>query len=198
MVLRAAVGACAGADLAFEAVALTCLVLAGNTLLRPLVNAINRAPIDQGGTEAIYEVQLTANAEDRDECRDLLREQSEAASYPSRASRSSSGTTMRSKSWPNCRAPAPIPANSIRSSHVLRTARWCITRAGVPNNGIVDMTSLRVVAVAALFLAGLTVHGAWRGAYVEEELRIPDTAAGPRGLEALLFVQTIRADIRSP
>jgi putative Mg2+ transporter-C (MgtC) family protein len=78
----AAVGACAGADLAFEAVALTCLVLAGNTLLRPLVNAINRAPIDQGGTEAIYEVQLTANTEDRDDCRELLREQSEAASYP--------------------------------------------------------------------------------------------------------------------
>jgi hypothetical protein len=39
----AAVGACAGADLAIEAVALTCFVLAGNTLLRPLVNAINRA-----------------------------------------------------------------------------------------------------------------------------------------------------------
>jgi putative Mg2+ transporter-C (MgtC) family protein len=47
----AAVGACAGADLAFEAVALTCFVLAGSTLLRPLVNAINRAPIDQGATE---------------------------------------------------------------------------------------------------------------------------------------------------
>ena len=78
----AAVGACAGADLAFEAVALTFFVLAGNTLLRPLVNAINRTPIDQGGTEAIYEVQITADAGDRDECRELLREQSEAASYP--------------------------------------------------------------------------------------------------------------------
>src|ERR1700680_2873631 len=52
----AAVGACAGADLAVQAIALTLFVLAGNTLLRPLVNAINRAPIDQGGTEAIYEV----------------------------------------------------------------------------------------------------------------------------------------------
>ena len=49
----AAVGACAGADLAFEAIALTGFVLAGNTLLRPLVNAINRAPINQGTTEAI-------------------------------------------------------------------------------------------------------------------------------------------------
>src|SRR5271156_1186051 len=78
----AAVGACAGADLAFEAIALTCFVLAGNTLLRPLVNAINRAPIDQGGTEAIYEVHMRTNAEHRDEARDFLREQLDAASYP--------------------------------------------------------------------------------------------------------------------
>jgi putative Mg2+ transporter-C (MgtC) family protein len=78
----AAVGACAGADLAFEAVALTCFVLAGNTLLRPLVNAINRAPIDQGTTEAIYEVRLTTTAEHLDEARELLRDRLEAANYP--------------------------------------------------------------------------------------------------------------------
>jgi putative Mg2+ transporter-C (MgtC) family protein len=78
----AAVGACAGADLAFEAIALTCFVLAGNTLLRPLVNAINRAPIDEAATEAIYEVRLTTNAEHLDASRDLLREQLESANYP--------------------------------------------------------------------------------------------------------------------
>ena len=78
----AAVGACAGADLAFEAILLTGFVLAGNTLLRPLVNAINRAPIDQGGTEAIYEVHMRTGAEDRDASRDFLREQLETASYP--------------------------------------------------------------------------------------------------------------------
>jgi putative Mg2+ transporter-C (MgtC) family protein len=78
----AAVGACAGADLAFEAIALTAFVLAGNTLLRPLVNAINRAPIDQGATEAIYEVRLTTSADHLDETREFLREQLEAANYP--------------------------------------------------------------------------------------------------------------------
>ncbi len=78
----AAVGACAGADLAFEAVALTCFVLAGNTLLRPLVNAINRSPIDQGGTEAIYEVRMRTSADRRDEGRELLDAQLDAASYP--------------------------------------------------------------------------------------------------------------------
>jgi len=80
----AAVGACAGADLAFEAIALTVLVLAGNTLLRPLVNAINRAPINRGGTEAIYEVHLTTIADHLDEGRDLLRQTVEAANYPVR------------------------------------------------------------------------------------------------------------------
>jgi len=78
----AAVGACAGADLAFEAIALTAFVLAGNTLLRPIVNAINRAPIDRGATEAIYEVRVTTRAEHLDDSRDLLREKLESASYP--------------------------------------------------------------------------------------------------------------------
>jgi putative Mg2+ transporter-C (MgtC) family protein len=78
----AAVGACAGADLAFEAIALTGFVLAGNTLLRPLVNAINRRPIDEGATEAIYEVRITTTADHLDDSRELLREVLEAANYP--------------------------------------------------------------------------------------------------------------------
>jgi putative Mg2+ transporter-C (MgtC) family protein len=78
----AAVGACAGADLAFEAVALTGFVLAGNTLLRPLVNTINRTPIDQGSTEAIYEVRITTSADHLDDSREFLREQLEMANYP--------------------------------------------------------------------------------------------------------------------
>ncbi len=78
----AAVGACAGADLAIEAVTLTVFVLAGNTLLRPLVNAINRAPIDEAGTEAIYEVHLRTSDAHRDEAREFLRDQLEAANYP--------------------------------------------------------------------------------------------------------------------
>jgi putative Mg2+ transporter-C (MgtC) family protein len=78
----AAVGACAGADLPFEAIALTGFVLAGNTLLRPLVNAINRAPLDQAATEAIYEVRMTTRGDDLDDSRDLLTAQLKAAGYP--------------------------------------------------------------------------------------------------------------------
>lgn len=77
----AAVGACAGADLAFEAVALTAFVLAGNTLLRPLVNAINRAPLSEQATEATYEVRATTDPDHVDEVRELLELQLEQANY---------------------------------------------------------------------------------------------------------------------
>jgi putative Mg2+ transporter-C (MgtC) family protein len=80
----AAVGACAGADLAVEAIVLTAFVLVGNTLLRPLVNAINRAPITEGTTEAIYEVRLTTDAKRLEEGRELLTAQLKTANYPLR------------------------------------------------------------------------------------------------------------------
>jgi putative Mg2+ transporter-C (MgtC) family protein len=80
----AAVGACAGADLAIEAMVLTAFVLAGNTLLRPLVNAINRAPLNESTTEAIYEIRLTTNADHLDKARALLTAQLEQAKYPIR------------------------------------------------------------------------------------------------------------------
>jgi putative Mg2+ transporter-C (MgtC) family protein len=80
----AAVGACAGADLAIEAIALTAFVLAGNTLLRPLVNAINRAPLKESRTEAIYEVRLTVADDHLDEGRELLQTLLADASYPFR------------------------------------------------------------------------------------------------------------------
>ncbi|POR43754.1 MgtC/SapB family protein [Methylobacterium sp. V23] len=78
----AAVGAFAGADFPLEAAFVTAAVLAGNTLLRPLVNAINRAPIDESQTEATYEVQVTVQAEAAGPTRDLLVERLEAAQYP--------------------------------------------------------------------------------------------------------------------
>jgi len=59
-------------------------VLAGNTLLRPLVNSINRAPIDERKSEAIYEVHVVTGPETVGEVRDLLAEALEKASYPIR------------------------------------------------------------------------------------------------------------------
>jgi putative Mg2+ transporter-C (MgtC) family protein len=78
----AAVGALCGVDLGAEAGVLTLAVLAGNTLLRPLVNRINRAPVDERTAEAIYEVHVLAQADHVGEVRDLLAEQLERANYP--------------------------------------------------------------------------------------------------------------------
>lgn len=78
----AAVGCCAGADLIAQAGALTVFVLAGNTLLRPLVNAINRIPLDERSAEATYQVVLTVNAAALGDLRDALTEALDKAHYP--------------------------------------------------------------------------------------------------------------------
>jgi putative Mg2+ transporter-C (MgtC) family protein len=78
----AAVGAAAGSGFLVEAAMLTALVIAGNTLLRPLVNAINRIPIDEKASEAMYEVRLTAVPDHAAEAREALIEALERAHYP--------------------------------------------------------------------------------------------------------------------
>ncbi|MFG1427631.1 MgtC/SapB family protein [Roseixanthobacter glucoisosaccharinicivorans] len=78
----AAVGACAGTDMLAEAALLTAFVLAGNTLLRPVVNLINRIPINDRSAEQTYEVLVITTSTALDEVRDLLVERLEAAHYP--------------------------------------------------------------------------------------------------------------------
>jgi putative Mg2+ transporter-C (MgtC) family protein len=78
----AAVGSCAGADMVAQAAALTVFVLAGNTLLRPLVNAINRIPLDEKASEATYYFKLAVTTEALPDMRDRLVEKLEAAKYP--------------------------------------------------------------------------------------------------------------------
>lgn len=78
----AAVGACAGVDRLAEAALLTFFVIAGNTLLRPLVNAINRIPIRTESVEATYAVSLITGAAHVGVTRDQLEAELEAAGYP--------------------------------------------------------------------------------------------------------------------
>ncbi len=80
----AAVGAFAGSGLMAEAFAVTVVVLAGNTLLRPLVNYINRRPVDAATTEATYRVHVICAAENITEARDMLDAELEKANYPIR------------------------------------------------------------------------------------------------------------------
>ncbi|MGY4803597.1 MgtC/SapB family protein [Teichococcus aerofrigidensis] len=78
----AAVGACAGADMLAEAGLLTLAVLAGNTLLRPLVNRINRIPINERNVEATYQVKALVTRGAMPQLRELLVERLEEAQYP--------------------------------------------------------------------------------------------------------------------
>ena len=78
----AAVGACAGSDLVVEAFVGTLFVLAANTLLRPVVNAINRRPIDDESTEVTYSVFVIAPRDQQKPARECLERILEAAQYP--------------------------------------------------------------------------------------------------------------------
>jgi len=77
-----AVGACAGTDMLAEAALLTLYVLLGNTLLRPLVNLINRIPIDEQALEQTYEVRVIASHRTMEAMRELLVEKLDEAKYP--------------------------------------------------------------------------------------------------------------------
>ncbi|MBT3069515.1 MgtC/SapB family protein [Rhodomicrobium sp. Az07] len=80
----AAVGALAGAGLLIEAGTLTLFVLAGNTLLRPLVNWVNRRPITAEATEAEYALHVVCEAKNVSDVRELIASVLAKASYPVR------------------------------------------------------------------------------------------------------------------
>ena len=80
----AAVGTLSGSGLPGEAATLAAFVLAGNTLLRPLVNWVNRRPIDSSVTEAKYLIHAVCRAQDVSDVRDLLDRELSRANYPIR------------------------------------------------------------------------------------------------------------------
>jgi putative Mg2+ transporter-C (MgtC) family protein len=80
----AAVGAFAGSAQYGEAALVAIFVLAGNTLLRPVANYINRKPISPEATEAVYRVHITCKPENISDARDLLADELERHHYPIR------------------------------------------------------------------------------------------------------------------
>lgn len=80
----AAVGACAGADLLIEAVLGTVFVLAANTLLRPVVNRINRQPTDTMDVEATNAVYVITAKQDQKRVMQMLVAHLNEAGYPTR------------------------------------------------------------------------------------------------------------------
>jgi putative Mg2+ transporter-C (MgtC) family protein len=80
----AAVGAFAGSGQSGEAVLVAAFVLAGNTLLRPVANYVNRLPISPKNTEAVYRIHVTCKPDMVAEARDLIHEELELRHYPIR------------------------------------------------------------------------------------------------------------------
>jgi putative Mg2+ transporter-C (MgtC) family protein len=80
----AAVGACAGADLVGEAFVAAVFVLASNTLLRPVVNRINRRPVNEETAEATYKVYVICRRAIQADVREQVTALLEAAKYPAR------------------------------------------------------------------------------------------------------------------
>lgn len=78
----AAVGACAGADLILEALLGTLFVLAANTLLRPIVNGINRKPLDVASVEVTNTVYVIASRNRQQEVLTMLENELESLAYP--------------------------------------------------------------------------------------------------------------------
>jgi putative Mg2+ transporter-C (MgtC) family protein len=77
----AAVGGTAGADMIAEAVLIAGFVLAANTALRPLVNTINRQPLDEATTEATYDIHVTVAPDEVTEIREALLDRLEKRNY---------------------------------------------------------------------------------------------------------------------
>lgn len=77
----AAVGACAGADLILEAVLGSIFVLASNTLLRPVVNLINRQPLNVETAEVTNTFYVIASRSCQKQARALLEQVLDEANY---------------------------------------------------------------------------------------------------------------------
>jgi len=79
-----AVGACCGAGLIGEGLLAAIFVLASNTLLRPVVNRINRRPVNEEHSEASYTVYVICEKSVQADIHERLVDELETASYPAR------------------------------------------------------------------------------------------------------------------
>jgi putative Mg2+ transporter-C (MgtC) family protein len=132
----AAVGAFSGAGLPVEAVVLAGFVPAGNTLLRPLVNFLNRRPLDESSSEALYSVHAACEPRAVSELRDLLYVVLEAARYPIREieteSESEDQVELTATLQPITAEPAELDAviTALKRAALVRSATWTVETEG--------------------------------------------------------------------
>jgi putative Mg2+ transporter-C (MgtC) family protein len=114
--------------------------VAGNTLLRPLVNYVNRRPIDERVTEALYTIHAVCDHEAVSDARDLLFAKLEAANYPIREietlSEGDDQIELAATLVPTSADPGELDAVivSLKQSDAIRSATWtvgttCMTEA---------------------------------------------------------------------
>ena len=129
----AAVGAFAGAGLLGEATAVAAFVLAGNTLLRPLVDYVNRRPITAGETEALYQVHVTCAPAEAPSARDLLYEELERYHYPVREieviSEGEEIVELAATLVPTSAKPEDLDAitNHLKAHNEIEDATWSVS-----------------------------------------------------------------------
>jgi len=128
----AAVGAFCGSGLAADAGLLTAAVLGANTLLRPLVNWVNRRPITADVTEAQYQVHVVCRPEAVSDVRDLLDAELDRASYPVREVETLSDTEdqveLAAVLVPTTADAAELDAvvAALERSPLVRSATWSV------------------------------------------------------------------------
>lgn len=128
----AAVGTLAGSGLHLEAATLGGFVLAGNTLLRPLVNWVNRRPLSAEVTEAKYMVHVTCHPRDVSDVRDLLDVELDRANYPVREvemrSSSSEQVELAAILVPTTASEAELDAviAALETSLLILSATWSV------------------------------------------------------------------------
>ena len=131
----AAVGAFAGAALPIEAAMLTVFVLAANTLLRPLVNWVNKRPLQGPETEAEYQVHVVCALAAVPDVRDLMEMELNAAGYPIRETETLSeqedGIELGAVLIPTTAVSDELDrvVAVLERSPLVRTATWTVSAA---------------------------------------------------------------------
>lgn len=105
----AAIGACAGVGLLVEAVMGSLFILSANTLLRPLVNYVNRLPVKAASSEITNRIDIIIPREQRVEAVLALESILNSNNYPL------SGLDMKSFSEEEIKIQATLMATSISS-----------------------------------------------------------------------------------
>ena len=115
---------------------LAAFVLAGNTLLRPLVDYLNRRPLDESTSEALYSVHAACEPAAVSELRDLLYVVPEAARYPIREIDTGSETEdqagLTATLQPITAEPAELDAviAASKRSPTVKSATWTVETEG--------------------------------------------------------------------